>query len=76
MTESLSDLVASWRARIGAALSDADQQALLAVKRFAYNAAAECWPGWSISDEAADPRQDLESVCAVRRSRLISDAAH
>jgi hypothetical protein len=37
------------RVVVGAALSDADQQALLAVKRFTYSAAADCWPGWSVS---------------------------
>ena len=97
MTESLSDLVASSRARIaelrksgdlgalvsaaevaadaierrvvvGAALSDADQQALLAVKRFTYNAAADCWPGWSVSDEAADPRHLEAAFVLAQRS--------
>ena len=97
MTESLSDLVASSRARIaelrqsgdlgalisaaeaaadaierrvvvGAALSDADQQALLAVKRFTYNAAADCWPGWSVSDVAADTRHLEAAFVLAQRS--------
>ena len=97
MTEPLSDLVASSRARIaelrqsgdlgallsaaqvaadaiehrvvvGAALSEADQQALLAVKRFTYNAAADCWPGWSVSDEAADPRHLEAAFVLAQRS--------
>jgi hypothetical protein len=96
-TESLSDLVASSRARIaqlrqsgdlgalisaaavaadaierrvgvGAVLSDSDQQALLAVKRFTYNAAADCWPGWSGSDEAADPRHLEAAFVLAQRS--------
>jgi hypothetical protein len=100
MTESLSDLVASSRARIvelrksgdlgalisaaeaaadaierrvvvGAGLSDADQQALLAVKRFTYNAAADCWPGWSISDEAADPRHLEAAFVLAQRSLAL-----
>jgi hypothetical protein len=34
--------------------SDAEHQALLAVKRFSYNAAADCWLGWSIPDNPPD----------------------
>jgi len=100
MTESLSDLVASWRARItelrqsgdlgalvsaaevaadaieqrvvvDAVLSDADQQALLAVKRFTYNAAADCWPGWSVSEEAADPRHLEAAFVLAQRSLAL-----
>ena len=100
MAESLSDLVASWRARItelrqsgdlgalvsaakvaadaieqrvvvDAALSDADQQALLAVKRFTYNAAADCWPGWSVSQEAADPRHLEAAFVLAQRSLAL-----
>ena len=100
MTESLSDLVASWRARItelrqsadlgalvsaaevaadaieqrvvvDAVLSDADQQALLAVKRFTYNAAADCWPGWSVSEDAADPRHLEAAFVLAQRSLAL-----
>ena len=100
MTESLSDLVASSRARIaelrqsgdlgallsaaqvaadaiehrvvvGAALSEADQQALLAAKRFTYNAAADCWPGWSVSDEPADSRHLEAAFVLAQRSLAL-----
>lgn len=56
---------------VGAALSDADQEALLAVKRFTYNAAADCWPGWSVSDEAADPRHLEAAFVLAQRSLAL-----
>ncbi|HEY2398912.1 MAG TPA: hypothetical protein VGI23_01090, partial [Steroidobacteraceae bacterium] len=34
--------------RVGEGSSDLDREALIAVKRFTYNAAADCWPGWSV----------------------------
>src|SRR6201996_7117721 len=43
--------------RIGDASWNGEQRdALMAVQRWTYNAAADCWPGWSIPSEPADPR--------------------
>src|ERR1700721_2548241 len=37
--------------RVGERLDDAERQALTAVRRFTFNAAADCWPGWSVPDK-------------------------
>jgi len=42
-------------ARVGVGSTEADRQALLAVKRFTYNVAADCWPGWTVPDLPPDP---------------------
>jgi hypothetical protein len=55
--------------RVGDGQSDADRQALMVVKRFTYNAAADCWPGWSVSDEGVDSRH-LEAGAELARRSL------
>jgi hypothetical protein len=43
--------------RIGDAKGNEEQrEALMAVQRWTYNAAADCWPGWSIPSEPPDAR--------------------
>ena len=43
--------------RIGDAKGNEEQRdALMAVQRWTYNAAADCWPGWSIPSEPPDAR--------------------
>ena len=42
--------------RIGESATDLDREALIAVKRFTYNVAADCWPGWSVPTTAPDPQ--------------------
>jgi hypothetical protein len=43
--------------RIGDAKGHEEQRdALMGVQRWTYNAAADCWPGWSIPSEPSDPR--------------------
>jgi hypothetical protein len=43
--------------RIGDAKGNDEQRdALMAVQRWTYNAAADCWPGWSIPSQPSDPR--------------------
>ena len=54
--------------RVGEGQSEADRQALTAVKRFTYNAAADCWPGWSVSDEAVDPQHLKAGAVLAQRS--------
>jgi hypothetical protein len=42
--------------RIGDANWNEEQRdALMAVQRWTYNAAADCWPGWSIPSQPSDP---------------------
>jgi hypothetical protein len=46
-----------------------EREALIAVKRFTYNAAADCWPGWSVPTTAPDPRILAMGLNVARRSR-------
>jgi hypothetical protein len=55
--------------RVGEGSSDLDREALIAVKRFTYNAAADCWPGWSVPAAAPDPRLLAAGLNMARRSR-------
>jgi hypothetical protein len=54
--------------RVAAGSTDLDREALLAVKRFTYNAAADCWPGWSVPASAPDPRILAAGLDMARRS--------
>ena len=58
--------------RIGEGRSDAEREALLAVKRFSFNAAADCWPGWSVSDTPLDTQNLLIALELTRRSARIA----
>ena len=58
--------------RIGEGRSDAEREALLAVKRFSFNAAADCWPGWSVSDIPPDTQNLLIALELARRSARIT----
>jgi hypothetical protein len=40
--------------RAGECLNDEQRSALAAAQRFTYNAAADCWPGWSLTAPAVD----------------------
>ena len=54
--------------RVGESLDDEARQALLTVRRFTFNAAADCWPGWSVSDKPADTRNLLAALELAQRS--------
>ncbi len=55
--------------RVGEGSTDLEREALIAVKRFTYNAAADCWPGWSVPAAAPDPRLLAAGLNMARRSR-------
>jgi hypothetical protein len=58
--------------RVGEPLNDAKRQALTAVRRFTYNAAADCWPGWSVPDKPPDTRNlSVALELAQRSARLV-----
>jgi hypothetical protein len=62
--------------RVGGRSQDEERQALTAVKRFTYNAAADCWPGWSVSDKPPDTRILLVALeLAQRSARLVKELA-
>jgi hypothetical protein len=47
MTDTAADAAADEIEQLaGERLDDAERQALTAVRRFTFNAAADCWPGW------------------------------
>lgn len=53
---------------VGDGSSDLEREALIAVKRFTYNAAADCWPGWSVPTAAPDPQVLAAGLNLARRS--------
>jgi hypothetical protein len=54
------------------AAESAERQALTAVRRFTYNAAADCWPGWSVPDKPPERRNLLVALeLAQRSARLV-----
>lgn len=57
--------------RAGEGLDDPGRQALLTVKRFTYNAAADCWPGWSIPKQPADRGILLLAQALAQRSAAL-----
>lgn len=58
--------------RVGDSATDLDRESLIAVKRFTYNAAADCWPGWSVPTMAPDPQILAAGLnMAQRSSRLV-----
>jgi hypothetical protein len=58
--------------RVGERWDDEQRQALTAVRRFTFNAAADCWPGWSVTDKPPDTRNLLAALELAQRSiRLV-----
>jgi hypothetical protein len=60
--------------RVGVCLNDADRGALTAVKRFTFNAAADCWPGWSVTGPAVDASSLLAALQLARRSAELVES--
>ncbi|PDT77764.1 hypothetical protein [Bradyrhizobium sp. C9] len=57
--------------RCGAQDADA-REALMMVQRWTFNAAADCWPGWSVSDKPINPDNLLAARELAERSlRLV-----
>jgi hypothetical protein len=54
--------------RVGEHLNDVERQALTAVKRFTYNAAADCWPGWNIPDKPPERQTLVVALKLAQRS--------
>lgn len=58
--------------RVGERWDDAQRQALIAAKRMTFNAAADCWPGWSVPDKPPDTANLLAAQeLAQRSARLV-----
>lgn len=65
--------VAEIERRAGACRNDAEREALKAAKRISFNAAADCWPGWSVADSAADPQVLTRALALAQRSATLVD---
>ena len=67
------------QARLGAAddgLSAEQRAALLAAKRLLFNAAADCWPGWSVDSPRGSEAELLGALELARRSgQLVEQLA-
>ena len=57
--------------RAGEDWNDAGREALMAVKRFTYNAAADCWPGWGVPDKPVDARILERALELAKRSAVL-----
>ena len=56
----------------GEGRGDEERQALTAVKRFTFNAAADCWPGWSLPAKPPDTPHLVRALeLAQRSARLV-----
>lgn len=59
--------------RAGACRNDAEREALKAAKRISFNAAADGWPGWSVSDRAPDTQMLTRAREFAKRSAALVD---
>jgi hypothetical protein len=60
--------------RVVVCSNDAERAALTAVKRFTYNAAADCWPGWSVTGPAVDASSLLAALQLTQRSAALVES--
>ena len=60
--------------RVGVHLNDTERAALKAVKRFTFNAAADCWPGWSVTGPAPDASSLLAGLQMAQRSAALVES--
>jgi hypothetical protein len=48
------------------------REAMTVVRRFTFNAAADCWPGWAAADKPPDPRNlRLAQELALRSAQIV-----
>jgi hypothetical protein len=60
--------------RVGVRLNDAERAALTAARRFTFNAAADCWPGWSVTGPAVDASSLLAGLQLAQRSAALVES--
>jgi hypothetical protein len=60
--------------RVGVCLNDAERAALTAVKRFTFNAAADCWPGWSVAGPTVDASSLFAGLQLAQRSAALVES--
>ncbi|HEX5281937.1 MAG TPA: hypothetical protein VFW28_17785 [Micropepsaceae bacterium] len=54
-------------------ISGDEREALKSVKRFLYNAAADCWPGWSLDSARGSDAELGAALLLARRSASLVD---
>lgn len=54
--------------RAGEGHSPVEREALIAARRFTFNAAADCWPGWSTPETPPDTQVLLRALELAKRS--------
>jgi len=57
--------------RVGEPMNDQRRAARIAVKRFTFNAAADCWPGWSAAGPVIDTETLLAALQLAQRSAAL-----
>ncbi len=57
---------------VGERKDAAAREALITVRRFTFNAAADGWPGWAVSDKASDTQLLLAAQELARRSAELN----
>jgi len=57
--------------RAGDGRNPAEREALIAVRRFTFNAAADCWPGWSVPDTPPDEQILMRARELAKRSAVL-----
>jgi hypothetical protein len=60
--------------RVSECWNDEGRAALTAVRRFTYNVAADCWPGWSLDGPRVDERDLLLALQMSQRSARLVEA--
>jgi len=55
----------------GEGRNPAEREALIAVRRFTFNAAADCWPGWSVTDAPPDEHTLRRARELAKRSAVL-----
>jgi hypothetical protein len=60
--------------RAGVSSNDAERAALTAVRRFTFNAAADCWPGWSVTGPEVDASSLLGALQLAQRSAALVES--
>jgi hypothetical protein len=57
--------------RAGGVRNDAGREAMTAARRFTFNAAADCWPAWSVSDRPPDTQILVRALELAKRSVFL-----
>ena len=57
---------------VGERKDEAAREALITVRRFTFNAAADGWPGWRVSDQSPDTRILLVARELARHSAMLT----